>query len=43
MVLDVGGFLGVGEHDIAVSIDSSSFLEEPVRYQHQCCTSKSTP
>jgi sporulation protein YlmC with PRC-barrel domain len=31
VVIGVGGFLGVGEHDIAVSIDKLKFVEEPVR------------
>jgi sporulation protein YlmC with PRC-barrel domain len=30
-VLGVGGFLGMGEHDIAVSMDKLKFMEEPVR------------
>jgi len=30
-VIGVGGFLGMGEHDIAVSIDKLKFVEEPVR------------
>ena len=31
VVIGVGGFLGVGEHDIAVSMDKLKFVEEPVR------------
>jgi len=31
VVIGVGGFLGVGEHDIAVSMDKLKFMEEPVR------------
>jgi len=31
VVIGVGGFLGMGEHDIAVSIDKLKFVEEPVR------------
>ncbi len=31
VVIGVGGFLGMGEHDIAVSMDKLKFLEEPVR------------
>ena len=31
VVIGVGGFLGMGEHDIAVSIDKLKFMEEPVR------------
>jgi sporulation protein YlmC with PRC-barrel domain len=30
-VIGVGGFLGMGEHDIAVSMDKLKFVEEPVR------------
>jgi sporulation protein YlmC with PRC-barrel domain len=31
VVIGVGGFLGVGEHDIAVTMDKLKFVEEPVR------------
>ncbi|MBR1167279.1 PRC-barrel domain-containing protein [Bradyrhizobium liaoningense] len=31
VVIGIGGFLGMGEHDIAVSIDKLKFMEEPVR------------
>ena len=31
MVIGVGGFLGMGEHDIAVTMDKLKFVEEPVR------------
>ncbi|WP_025037639.1 PRC-barrel domain-containing protein [Bradyrhizobium sp. DOA9] len=31
VVIGVGGFLGMGEHDIAVAIDKLKFVEEPVR------------
>jgi hypothetical protein len=31
VVIGVGGFLGMGEHDIAVSMDKLKFAEEPVR------------
>ena len=31
VVIGVGGFLGMGEHDIAVTIDKLKFVEEPVR------------
>jgi sporulation protein YlmC with PRC-barrel domain len=31
VVIGVGGFLGIGEHDIAVSMDKLKFVEEPVR------------
>ncbi|HEY9455351.1 MAG TPA: PRC-barrel domain-containing protein [Bradyrhizobium sp.] len=31
VVIGVGGFLGMGEHDIAVPMDKLKFFEEPVR------------
>ena len=31
VVVGVGGFPGMGEHDIAVSMDKLKFVEEPVR------------
>ncbi|WGD51579.1 PRC-barrel domain-containing protein [Bradyrhizobium sp. CB1650] len=31
VVIGIGGFLGMGEHDIAVSIDKLKFFQEPVR------------
>ncbi|MDO9562446.1 MAG: PRC-barrel domain-containing protein [Bradyrhizobium sp.] len=31
VVIGVGGFLGMGEHDIAVSMDKLQFVETPVR------------
>ena len=31
VVVGVGGFLGMGEHDIAVSMDKLKFVEEPAR------------
>ena len=31
VVIGVGGFLGMGEHDIAVSMDKLKFMEEPTR------------
>jgi sporulation protein YlmC with PRC-barrel domain len=31
VIIGVGGFLGMGEHDIAVSMDKLKFVEEPVR------------
>jgi sporulation protein YlmC with PRC-barrel domain len=37
VVIGVGGFLGMGEHDIAVTIDKLKFVEEAVR------TSSATP
>ena len=30
-VIGIGGFLGMGEHDIAVSMEKLKFVEEPVR------------
>jgi hypothetical protein len=31
VIIGVGGVLGMGEHDIAVSMDKLKFMEEPVR------------
>jgi sporulation protein YlmC with PRC-barrel domain len=31
VVVGVGGFLGMGEHDIAVSMDKLKFMEEPAK------------
>jgi sporulation protein YlmC with PRC-barrel domain len=31
VIIGVGGFLGMGEHDIAVSMDKLKFIEEPIR------------
>jgi len=31
VVIGIGGFLGMGEHDIAVSMEKLKFVEEPVR------------
>ncbi|MET4842586.1 PRC-barrel domain-containing protein [Bradyrhizobium japonicum] len=31
VVIGIGGFLGMGEHDIAVSMDKLKFVEEPIR------------
>lgn len=31
VVIGVGGFLGMGEHDIAVTPDKLKFVEEPIR------------
>jgi sporulation protein YlmC with PRC-barrel domain len=31
VVIGIGGFLGMGEHDIAVTMDKLKFMEEPVR------------
>lgn len=37
VVIGIGGFLGVGEHDIAITMDKLKFVETPVR------TSSSAP
>lgn len=31
VIIGVGGFLGMGEHDIAVTLDQLKFVEEPIR------------
>lgn len=31
VVIGVGGFLGMGEHDIAVTLDKLKFVEEPMK------------
>lgn len=31
VVIGIGGFLGMGEHDIAVTMDNLKFVEVPVR------------
>ena len=36
VVIGVGGFLGMGEHDIAVTMDKLKFIEEPVRTTSYC-------
>ena len=36
VVIGVGGFLGMGEHDIAVSMDKLKFMEEP----HKAATAR---
>ena len=36
VVIGVGGFLGMGEHDIAVTMDKLKFIEEPVRTSYYC-------
>src|SRR4051794_5357820 len=40
VVIGVGGFLGMGEHDIAVSMDKLKFVEEPVRTSSTNTTTK---
>ena len=37
VIIGVGGFLGMGEHDIAVSMDKLKFMEEP----HKTAATKS--
>jgi sporulation protein YlmC with PRC-barrel domain len=38
VVIGVGGFLGMGEHDIAVSMDKLKFVEEPARTSSSAAT-----
>ena len=42
VVIGVGGFLGMGEHDIAVSMDKLKFVEEPVRTSSTSTTTRET-
>lgn len=42
VVIGVGGFLGMGEHDIAVSMEKLKFVEEPVRTSATTTTTKET-
>ena len=42
VVIGVGGFLGMGEHDIAVSMDKLKFIEEPVRNSTMTTTRETT-
>lgn len=42
VVIGVGGFLGMGEHDIAVTIDKLKFVEEPVRTSSATTTRETT-
>ena len=42
VVIGVGGFLGMGEHDIAVSMDKLKFIEEPVRTSSTATTTRET-
>jgi len=39
VVIGVGGFLGLGEHDIAVQMDQLKFVEEPARTSSSASTS----
>jgi hypothetical protein len=42
VVIGVGGFLGMGEHDIAVTMDKLKFIEEPVRTSSTATTTRET-
>jgi sporulation protein YlmC with PRC-barrel domain len=42
VVIGVGGFLGMGEHDVAVSMDKLKFIEEPVRTSATTTTKDTT-
>ena len=42
VVIGVGGFLGMGEHDIAVTMDKLKFIEEPVRNSSTATTTRET-
>ncbi|KRQ92334.1 PRC-barrel domain-containing protein [Bradyrhizobium valentinum] len=42
VVIGVGGFLGMGEHDIAVSMDKLKFMEEPIRTSSTATTTRET-
>jgi len=42
VAIGVGGFLGMGEHDIAVSMDKLKFVEEPVRTSSTTSTKETT-
>jgi sporulation protein YlmC with PRC-barrel domain len=42
VVIGVGGFLGMGEHDIAVTMDKLKFVEEPVRTSSTTTTTRDT-
>jgi sporulation protein YlmC with PRC-barrel domain len=42
VVIGVGGFLGMGEHDIAVTIDKLKFVEEAVRTSSTTTTPTTT-
>lgn len=41
VIIGVGGFLGMGEHDIAVTLDQLKFVEEPVRTASSATTTSS--
>ena len=42
VVIGVGGFLGMGEHDIAVTMDKLKFIEEPIRTSATATTTRET-
>lgn len=42
VVIGVGGFLGMGEHDIAVTMDKLKFVEEPARTTSSTTTKDNT-
>jgi sporulation protein YlmC with PRC-barrel domain len=42
VVIGVGGFLGMGEHDVAVSMDKLKFVEEPTRTSSTTASRDST-
>ncbi|MET0503556.1 MAG: PRC-barrel domain-containing protein [Candidatus Binatia bacterium] len=42
VVIGVGGFLGMGEHDIAVTMEKLKFIEEPVRTSSTATTTRET-
>jgi len=42
VVIGVGGFLGMGEHDIAVTMDKLKFVEEAVRTSSNATTTRDT-
>jgi len=42
VVIGVGGFLGMGEHDVAVSMDKLKFVEEPARTATTTTNTKET-
>ena len=42
VVIGVGGFLGMGEHDIAIAMDTLKFIEEPFRTSSTATTTRET-
>ncbi|WOH66015.1 PRC-barrel domain-containing protein [Bradyrhizobium sp. BWA-3-5] len=42
VIIGIGGFLGMGEHDIAVSMDKLKFVEEPMRTSSAATTKETT-